>query len=105
MVASALTQIPLPAFPVAIVAAAGTTQATATPLTCARTVVTSGSGGVVLRPAATEVVVINRIALALNIYPPSGAKIDGGTVNAAVSVLVNATKRLLMDSTGQWWSA
>ena len=75
----------------ASVAAAGTTQGTATVLTADTNAVTSGTGGVVLPSGVgREITVINRTGSAVNVYPASGYSIDGAGTNAATSVPPNA---------------
>lgn len=81
------------------ITALGSTQATATLLSLAsNSVVTVGAGstGVILPPgngagdalsAGDWVRVYNAVAgNAINVYPPLGGKINGGTLNAAISL-------------------
>ncbi|NEU14313.1 hypothetical protein G3T14_19590 [Methylobacterium sp. BTF04] len=68
-------------------AAAGTTQATATAIVSGITIVTSGTGGIVLRNKIGErQEVFNRSGAALNVYPTSGARIEAMTINAAALI-------------------
>jgi hypothetical protein len=67
-------------------AAAGTGQSNALGLTADWNQVDSGSGGVVM-PAmkpGNDITVFNNTGGNLNVYPFSGAAIDGGAVNAAL---------------------
>lgn len=67
------------------VAAAGSTQATATPLTKQSSTVTSGGGGVLLLSlqAGQSQTVRNRSGGNINVYPPSGASIESAGMNVA----------------------
>ena len=79
------------------VAAAGNSQATATGLTAVTNVVTSATGtsadGLRL-PTGWDVgdrlYVANTTAVALDVFPPTGQKINGGSDNAAVALKANA---------------
>ena len=93
----------------ATVSAAGTTQGTATALTSdynIATTVASGSG-VVLPTATTgrRLIVVNKGANALNIYPASGAAIDALGSNVALSLPVSGWLELDAASTTQWYSS
>lgn len=79
------------------VAAAGAAQGASTALTLYFNKVTSATGGsaegVILPTAAVggkPITVINATAVTVKVYPPTGAAIDGGTVNAAVNLLAGA---------------
>ncbi len=89
------------------VAAAGTTQGTATALTRQLNEVTTvaASSGVVLpSPEAGEVLtVINAGANALNVYPASGHSINALAVNAAFSLAVGKAVRLVSVSASKWY--
>jgi hypothetical protein len=93
----------------AAVSAAGTTQGTATALTASYNVVTTAAAnsGVIL-PAATtagwSVTVVNRGANAVNVYPASGAAIDGAAANVAISLPVGDTITLQNSSATQWFT-
>ena len=75
------------------VAAAGTTQATATLLPFSSNfVVSTGTGGVILPPgigstislsAGDSMRVFNYSGGSINVYPPTGGKISNGSANAA----------------------
>jgi hypothetical protein len=86
------------------VAAAGTTQATATALTKDMNVVTTGTGGVVVQGATTGkvVVIINRTSSAINVYPAVGHYFDGLSVNTPISLPTNGFIELYGFSTTQW---
>lgn len=85
--------------------AAGTTQATALPLTSAHNIVgtTAVGTGVILASnlgITDKVYVKNEGANALLVYPPSGGTINGGSANAAVSVAAAAGAWLLTVDEG-----
>lgn len=94
------------------IAAAGTNQSTATALTATRNVVTSAASGTgVVLPTTTQisdltpgeiVVVANATTTAFTVYPPAGASIAGGSVNAGISLAANATARLMFVSATQY---
>jgi len=88
----------------ATVTATGTTQATATALTKDENVITTGNGGVVVQGATTGkiVVIINKTASAINIYPAVGHYFDGLAVNIPISLPVNAFIELYGFSSTQW---
>lgn len=74
------------------IAAAGTTQGTATQLLAGTSVVTTvaASAGVRLPTLACyDVVVINRGANDLSVYPPFGDNIEGLAANAALLIAPN----------------
>mgnify|MGYP001557866364 CR=1 FL=1 len=89
----------------ATVAAAGTTQGTATALTKQYNFITSGPGGVKL-PTPTgggiTYFVDNDIASELSIYPNTGGKIDGGTVNVAKTLAAGKVIGFVSESTTEW---
>ena len=93
----------------ATVSAAGTTQGTATALTSNINIVTtvaSGTGVVLpVVPTGKYSVIRNNGANALLIYPGSGASIDGGSTNAAVSLPVGGFIILYGASSTQWFSS
>ena len=88
--------------------AQGTTQATALPISSAFNVfaTVAASTGAVLPinvPKNSEVVIKNGGANALAIYPNIGYAINGGTVNASVSLAAAASTRLISDGAGGFW--
>jgi hypothetical protein len=90
------------------VSAAGTTQGTGTALTNDYNVITTAaaSSGVVL-PTATagrRVVIVNKGANTLTIYPASGGYIDALALNAGIQLAANGTMELMASSTTQWYS-
>jgi len=90
------------------VSAAGTTQGTGTALTVDYNVVTTvaASSGVVL-PAATagrRIIIVNKGANALSIYPASGGTIDALAANAAILIAANGSIELMASSSTQWYS-
>jgi hypothetical protein len=93
----------------ASVAAAGSTQGTATALTKEINVistVTSGANGVVLPTAVAGMVLIvnNTSANTLNVYPASGGVINSGSTNAAYSHVSNASLQYYATSSTQWYT-
>ena len=92
------------------VASAGTSQATATQLTCdfnEVSVVVNGSNGVVLPDpgVGAEIVIRNaQGAVALLVYPPSGQVIDLGATNGAASMGGNSTKTFRKMTATKWYS-
>jgi hypothetical protein len=93
----------------AAVSAAGTTQGTATALTSAYNVVTTvaaGAGVILPTPTAagTSVSIVNKGANPLLVYPNSGAVIDAGAANAAISLPVGASYTAQNSSPTQWYT-
>ena len=91
----------------AVVAAAGTTQATATPIVSSLSNVTTvGAGSGVILPAgsgAARMVVFNNQATnALLVYPPLGGTIGAGAANAGFSVPANKAV-WLVTADGVFW--
>jgi hypothetical protein len=91
------------------VAAAGSTQATATGLTAAINVVTSATGtsadGVRLPSdyAAGDLVLIaNATAVALDVFPPTDGAINGGTADAAKALAANMSGLYVSLGDGNW---
>lgn len=93
----------------ATVSAAGTNQGTATALTSDVNIITTvGSGtGVILPTAAAgkKVVIVNKGANTLNIFPASGAAIDALGANTAITLPVNGVMDFSASSTTQWYSS
>jgi hypothetical protein len=91
------------------VSAAGTTQGTATALTSDYNIITTAASGTgVVLPTATtgrRLIVVNKGANALNIYPASGAAIDALGANTALSLPVSGWLELDASSTTQWYSS
>ena len=92
---------------VGIVAAAGTTQATATLLPYAYNIVTSGAGGGVIFPApfaAGQFINIeNRTGGNLNIYPNLGAQIESLGANTSDVAGNGSCRNYIADSNLQWY--
>ena len=90
------------------VSAAGSTQADATVLTVDYNVVTTvaASTGVKLPTgtAGRRIVIVNKGANTLKIYPVTSSYIDGELINAAISVGVNGSIELMASSSTQWYS-
>ena len=88
----------------ASVAAAGSTQGTATALTSSINFVTSGTGGVRLGAPDNGLVavVVNHTTNAVNLYPQSGGTIDNGTTNAPLSIPPGAAIDLVGTDSTNW---
>lgn len=83
-------------------AAAGITQATATPATKAVCVITSGAGAsMVLTTAKPDCTIVHRagsLGTFIYIYPASGDQIDGTSgVNQPVTIAANASCRFMRN--------
>ena len=93
----------------ATVSAAGTVQGDATALTSDYNITTTvASGAGVVLPTATtgrRMVIVNKGANALNVYPASGAAIDALGSNTALSLPVAGWLELNASSTTQWYSS
>jgi len=89
------------------IAAAGTTQGTATSLTAAvnfLSTVASGAG-VVLSASATggdSQLIFNGGSNAVKVYPPSGAKINGLATDAPALLAINTACEFWCGSSTQW---
>lgn len=90
------------------IAAAGSTQGTATVLTATfNEVTTTGSGEGVALPSAEAgemVMVANQGSNALSVYPASGHSINSLSANVAVSLAAD-TRKLFFAATGSKWYA
>jgi hypothetical protein len=90
------------------VAAAGNSQATATPIVDDLSVVTSATGtsadGLVLPswPMSEDLVIVNATAVDLDVFPPPGGKINGGSANAAAVLRANAAAVYTSLGGGNW---
>lgn len=86
----------------AITAGTTQTQAGATALTASTNLVTTGvANDGVLLPSATMgtiCTVVNLSANALKIYPPVGGALNGGTVNAAVTLAASKNALVVYSS-------
>jgi hypothetical protein len=95
----------------ATVTAAGTTQGTATALTSDINIVTSATAGSatgVVAPGATTgkyLIVVNRTATAINVYPASGHAFDGQAANTPISLPAGGFLEYFGSSTNQWHSS
>jgi hypothetical protein len=90
------------------VSAAGSTQGTATALTVDYNVITTvaSSTGVKL-PTATagrRIVIVNKGANTLSIYPATGGAINALSANAAIQVAANGSIELMASSATQWYA-
>jgi len=88
--------------------AQGATQATALPLQAVynQFATVAASTGAGLSPNVgrnSEQVVKNSGANAITVYPPVGYAINGGAVNAGVSVAAATSARFISDGTGNFW--
>ena len=92
----------------ASVSAAGNSQGTATALSSDYNIVTSVSAGQgVILPATTvgrRIIVINKGANTLTVYPAVSSTIDSLSVNAGISIPVNGGIEFNASSTTQWYS-
>lgn len=90
------------------VTAAGTTQLTATALDSEWNVVTTTpvNSGVVMDGfnEGVSTTVFNKGANALNVYPPSGMKIDAGAVNVPYSLAAGKQQTFSQVSATQYYS-
>jgi hypothetical protein len=93
------------------IAAAGSTQGTATALTTMFNEVTStpASTGVIMANPSTAgtggiFAVFNRGANTLNVYPPVGAAIDGNAANAAVTIAAGSKNTFVGVSDTQFYT-
>ena len=93
----------------AAVAAAGNSQATGTALTGAVNIVTSATGtsadGVVLpadRAVGDILMIVNETAVALDVFPPTGGAINGGSANAAKALVANMSGLYISTGDGNW---
>lgn len=93
----------------AAVAAAGDSQATATAISAALTIVTSATGTTAdgLRLPSNyglgEVIyVVNSTNVALDVFPPTGGAINGGTANAAKALAANMSGCYISLGSGNW---
>lgn len=92
----------------AALTATGTTQATALVLTKDLSVVTTaaaGSGVIMSAPGiGAQMLVLNRGANALLVYPPVNGVIDALAANAAFSIPTLTAKRFIQATATQWYS-
>ena len=86
------------------VAAAGTTQGTATALTRSISAVTSGSGGVILKSGeiGDEQEVCNISGSQITIYPPTGERINGLAANSGFLLGNNTAVKVKKFSSTRW---
>ena len=89
------------------ISASGSTQGTATVLTCASNQVTNvaGGSGVILDPNASfgdSQLVYNGVSNPLKVYPPVGASINGLTTNSPVILPINTACEFHCFSTTSW---
>jgi len=86
------------------VAAAGSTQGTATALSSDINIVTSGTGGVVVPGAVSGkyAVIVNRTGSAINVYPAVGHAFDGLSANTPISLPASGFIEVFGSSSTQW---
>lgn len=91
------------------IAAAGSTQGTATLLGGAVNVVTAATGtsadGLRLPsdyPTDVPMLVVNQTAVALDVFPPSGGNINGGSADAAKALAANMSGLYYHLGSGAW---
>lgn len=96
---------------VAEVTAAGTAQGTATALKPTQTaiVLTTAASETGVRlttdyPLWTPIYIVNNTATTANVFPPSGAKINNGSDDAAVTITVNLARVFVRRSATRWMS-
>lgn len=93
----------------AAVAAAGNSQATGTALTAALSIVTSATAtsadGVVLPsgwPVGARLTIVNKTAVALDVFPPSGGGINGAADDAAKALAANMSGEYISLGDDDW---
>ena len=94
---------------VATIAAAGTNAATGTAVTAGLTVVSTATAttadGIVL-PASwgigERITVVNTTAVALDVFPPTGGAINGGTADAAKALAANMSGIYISLGSSTW---
>jgi len=94
---------------VATIAALGDSQATAAPITAGLTIINAATGtsadGARL-PASwgvdERIIVVNTTAVALDIFPPTGGAINGGSANAAKALAANMSGLYISLGGGNW---
>lgn len=91
------------------IAAAGADQATATEVTGGINVVATATAttadGVRLPADAaqgTMMYIVNNTAVALDVFPPTGGAINGGTANAAKALAANMAGLYISDGAGNF---
>ncbi len=96
----------------AAVAAAGTDGLTGTPLTTAYNIVTTSTAttadGVRLpasKPAGCVVKVHNASANTIEVFPPTGGTINGGSVDASVTIATTKTRDFYNTTALTWFSS
>jgi hypothetical protein len=92
----------------ASITATGSSQGTATALTTTYNIITSASAGTgVILPTASAgllVTIVNRGANFVNLYPATGATMDGLPANNPIQIPVNGTITLEAASTTSWFT-
>jgi hypothetical protein len=91
------------------ISAAGSTQGTATPLTSDYNVInTAAAGSGVILPTATtgrRIIVVNRGANTVNVYPATSSSIDALAVNAPITLPVAGVLIFNAASVALWYSS
>jgi hypothetical protein len=94
---------------VATIAAAGSTQATATAVTAGLTIVstaTSSSADGIRLPASfgtgEVITIVNTTGVALAVFPSTGGAINGGSANAGKTLAANMSGRYISIGSDNW---
>lgn len=89
---------------VSTIAAAGTNQAAATPITAIVNIISSGTGGVLLPTLSGGMVyIINSTGSTISVYPPSGGAINWSSTNTPIQVSNQSTIQFVAVNT-TWYS-
>jgi hypothetical protein len=90
------------------VSAAGSTQTDATALSKTINVITTGTAGQGVRLPTSMIGMVlyltNVSGNTITVYPASGARINGLSTNAGLSMGTNATIHLIAPTTTQWYT-
>ena len=88
------------------IAGAGTTQGTATSIDSTYSIVTSGALNTGVKLAVAElgfvINVVNATATTIKLYPATSGTINGGSVNAAISIPAGSSSQLVGVSATDW---
>lgn len=88
----------------AAIAAAGTTQGTATAITQSTVAVTSGTGGVIIPNAEIndEVAICNLTSASITVYPPTSGQINALSANTGFLLGQNTAVKVKKFSSTRW---
>jgi hypothetical protein len=83
----------------------GSSQGTSYPISTKYSVFSTVAlnAGALLPVNMDDVYIRNTGANGLLIWPPVGYSVDGGSVNASVSISANTTARYVKDAAGNWF--